>query len=309
MDQAKQALQRASSTVQETVRNRGAVAVFVILTLMLIVVIIAYIVWRLNRTNMKGITLLKTPVRLDGDKVLDEIPASRMPAMHIGQEYAFSFWLYLSDFKATTNYKLLFTRLPTSALGNDRYKQMNPVVMLDKVANKMYICVLTNRSPTNPTTDLDGILGNQGVNKTFLVGAIDYVPLQRWVHVAFMIEDNLMSVFLDGSLYTVQTLSDMSRNVGVKSTALTAPLFAACTGGVRIGQFDTGMSDKASGFISNLRFFNYPLSAAQVSALYDSGPDTGFSLLRTIGVPEYGVRSPIYRVDDEVSSSNDAAAN
>lgn len=308
MDRAKDTFNQVNTKVQDVVRNRGAVAVFVILTIMLIVVIIAYIVWKMNRSNLKGTTLITTPKKLMGT-VYDPIQASRLPAMSVGQEFSWTFWLYMSDFQVTSQHKLIFMRNTASSIGNSRYKTMNPVVMVDKFTNKMYICLLTNRTPNAAPQSLDDILTATGVNATFMVATIDYVPMQRWVNVTFTTDQNLLSVFLDGNLYTVQSLYDMRDTSAAASiNGLVTPLFQACTGDVRVGTFDTAMSSPLTGFISNLQFFNYSLSANDSKGIYNIGPDTGFSLLRMLGVPEYGVRSPVYRLDDQGASATSSTA-
>ena len=286
-----------ATAIQDVVRNRGAVAVFVILTIMLIVIIIAYIVWKLNRSDLSATTLVSVPTKLSG-KVYDPIAASKLPVMNVGQEFSFSFWLYLADFQVTAVHKLVFMRNLASSTGSNMFKTMSPVVMIDKATNKMYICLLTNKTPPVAPHSLDDILMATGANQSFLVAAIDYVPMQRWVNITFTTDTNLLSVFLDGSLYTVQSLYDMAAG----STPATTPLFAACSGDVRVASFDD-TSAPVSGFISNLMFYNYSLTASDSKSIYNRGPDTGFSLLRMLGVPMYGVRSPIYRVDDNDSSS------
>lgn len=291
-------------TLSNAVADKGIVVIFVILTLMLIVVIIAFIIWRLNRSKLRGISLLKAPVNLARPGKADPIPANRLPAMHVGQDFSFSFWLYLSDFVATGKQKVIFLRRPSnSSNGTGEFTSTNPIVMLGSDTNKLYVCLRTNRTPTNPHASLSDILKAKDTNRTFLVSAIDYVPLQRWVNIAFAVEDNLLSLYMDGNVYTVQSLYDLNRKDN-NSSSVVAPLFASCTGDIRLGNFKSDISDAVNGYISNLMFFNYALSSAQVSAVSVKGPDTGFSLIRSLGVPDYGIRSPIYRLDGQDDEDN-----
>lgn len=298
MDSAKIAVSKVQEKLN-TIRNKGALAIFVVLTLMLIVAIITYIVWKMTRNNLKGAEILKTPFRL-GQGNNKTVSSTLMPDMHIGQDWSMTFWMYLSDFKVTSQPKLLFTRFPVSAATKqDQLRTMNPIIMLDPEVNKMFICVRTNRNIQNSPNLLSHIINPPTVkDKFYLIAAIDYIPLQRWVHVAIMTENNLLSVFVDGSMYTVHSLNDMAEKTEMGGL-LKPPLFAPCNGDFKIGNYDNTLTQDATGFLSNAQFFNYAISAAQVEGLYNMGPDTGFSVLRTMGVPEYGVRSPIYRVDDE----------
>jgi hypothetical protein len=284
------------------IANKGAVAVAVVLTLLLIVFIVAYIVWRLNRSNLQAIDLVKDPVQLNGKGAVTSsvtsqtmpivIPAGKLPAMAVGQEFSISFWLYLNDFQATSMMKLLINRMP----GNNGLGGANPLVFLDETTNKMYVAVGTNRKPATPKTTLDSVLVKSGKgasnNWSYLVATIDYVPLQRWVHVVFSVQDNTLTLYQDGGMYTVASLYDMVDH----TNKVSRPSFAACIGDLTVGNTSPTLSSDTTGFISRAQFFNYALSATQVSQIYNSGP-TDTNLLRSLGVPEYGLRSPVYRVD------------
>lgn len=296
----------AVSSRMSGVANKGAVAVAVVLTLLLIVVIIAYIVWRLNRSNLQAIDVVTDPVQLNGKGALGSnsgsvvasqkmpitVPAAKLPAMFVGQEFSMSFWLYLNDFQATSMMKLLINRMP----GSNGLGGANPVVFLDETTNKLYVAIGTNRTPATPKTSLDALLVKSGKgvsnNWSYLVATIDYVPLQRWVQVAFTVQDNTLTVYQDGGMYTVASLYDMVD----LTAAISRPAFAACVGDMTIGNVSPSLSSDTTGFISRVQFFNYALAASQVSQLYMAGP-TNTNLLRSLGVPAYGIRSPVYRMD------------
>jgi hypothetical protein len=280
-----------------SVANKGAVAVFVVLTLLLIVVIIAYLVWRLNRSNLRAIDIVKDPRQLTAKKSY-RFSSSKLPAMFIGQEFSMSFWLYLNDFQHTNLMKLLINRMSY----NFDLKGANPVVFLDKTTNKMYISIATSRTSPSPKKSLEDLLLRTGKgannNWTYLTATIDYVPLQRWVHVAFTVQDNMLTVYQDGSMYTVASLFDMTD----PASKIVRPSFAACNGDITIGAVDPAVSSPSTGFIARTQFFNYALTTSQVTRIYGSGP-TATNVLRSLGVPDYGVRSPIYRVDDDGGKS------
>lgn len=292
----------------QAIAGGGAVAVAVVLTMLLIVAIIAYIVWRLNSSSLTATDVIKDPVRLSGagtpadggdsssdspKKMPYTLSAAKLPTMSVGQEFSMSFWLYLNDFQATSNMKLLINRMN----GNKGLSGANPVVFLDQTTNKLYVCVATTRRPSTPKTTLDSLLitggkGNSN-NWSYLTAILDYVPMQRWVQVVFTVQDNTLTLYQDGGMYTVASLYDM-----VDPTAkVTRPTFAACTGDMTVGNSDPTFSSDTTGFVSRVQFFNYALSASQVAKLYATGP-TNTNLLRSLGVPEYGVRSPVYRIDE-----------
>ena len=282
----------AISAQMRGIANRGAVAVAVVLTLLLIVAIVAYIVWRLNRSNLQAIDLVKDPVQLTGNKMPLIVPAATLPAMTVGQEFSVSMWLYLNDFQATSLMKLVLSRIP----GSKGLSGANPVVFLDETTNKLYVAIATNRKPATAKATLDSLLVKSGKgasnNWTYLVATIDYVPLQRWVHVAFTVQDNTLTLYQDGGMYTVASLFDMIDY----TNAVSRPAFAACIGDLTVGNANPTLGSDTTGFIARTQFFNYSLSAENVSRIYQSGP-TDTNLLRSLGVPMYGLRSPVYRVD------------
>ena len=316
---AKDALSRS---VTDVVAVRGTVAVFVVLTLLLIVVIITYLIWRMNRSKMSVVKVLSDPKKLNGNTI-SPFPASSLPALKTGQPYSVSFWIYLTDFQPTANGKLILWRNSGSVQsgGAVNFTTANPLVFLDPSVNSMYVSIRTTRNIPNKVTmtnlpDLisKGTGSDTGKDNkwTYLTGKVDYVPLQRWVNYTFTVQNNLLSVYQDGSLYTVSDLFDMIDMTcapALGNTCVARPLFAAVIGDMTIGNpttcattpsgplinNQTCISD-VNGFVSRVQFFNYALTSNQARQVYNAGPGSG-SMLRLLGLPEYGVRSPIYQIN------------
>ena len=306
MDRAGAYVKRVNDGVKNVVENKGAVIVFVVLTLLLIVVIIAYIVWRLNSSDLKSVKVLRNPRKLHNNKAF-MYSASKLPAMTIGQQFSMSFWLYLTDFQTTSSPKVLLMRQAPSS-GTTTTNSLvgaNPVVFLDSALNQMYVCIATTRSPQTTPTTLNQLLNTEGKgatnNWTYLYATVQYVPLQRWVNYTFTVQDNILTVFQDGSIYTVQSLFDMADPTNASAPR---PVFAACTGDISVGNVSKTMSGDATGFINNVEFFNYALNSNQVQTVYGNGP-TSTNMLRSFGIPDYGVRTPIYVVDGEDETKSD----
>ena len=303
MDRARSYVSGAKQGVSDAIKNRGAVMVFVVLTLLLIVVIIAYIVWRLKSADLKSVKVLTNPRKLQGQKAF-RFSASKLPAMTIGQQFSMTFWLYLTDFQPTSSPKLLLLRqAPNAGSATNSLVGANPVVFLDSALNQMYVCIGTTRTAATTPTTLTQLLNTEGTgaanNWTYLYATVQYVPLQRWVNYTFTVQDNMLTVFQDGSIYTVQSLYDMADPTNVSAPR---PVFAASTGDISIGNVSTTLSGDASGFVNNVQFYNYALNSSQVKTVYGNGP-TGTNILRSFGIPEYGVRSPVYVVDGDGDDS------
>ncbi|GAX84517.1 hypothetical protein CEUSTIGMA_g11937.t1 [Chlamydomonas eustigma] len=281
-----------SSAWTQALAKKGAVVVLVVVALLLIVVVVAYIAWRMTRSALVSTTVLKGPRRLNNQNSAFVFSSSRLPAAGVGQRYSFSFWLYLTNFQPTTQGQLLLSRsTQTSSAPNGN----NPLVFLDPAVNRMYICVATTRtgSPLNTLMDATNTHG-----ATFLTGTVDYVPLQRWVNYVFTVQDALLTVYQDGSIYSVQSLYDLYD----PNNAVPRPNFAACAGDVNIGNPMNSTSADAIGFIARVNYFNYGLTTQQVKKLYASGPTNNSMLFGALSLPEYGLRSPIYSLNAEDES-------
>ena len=226
--------------------------------------------------------------------------------MVAGQEFAFSFWIYLTDFQPTSMHKLLFCRNRSGSTGALDLRQLNPIVMLDRSSNKIHVCINTNRSPSTAPVTLNDVLAARGVNRKFVVSTIEYVPLQRWVNVVLSVQDSLLTVYLDNSLYTVQSVLDMVDRAATPPTPLVGP----CSGDIVIGNASSTVSSDAIGYIGNVQYWNHALSIRDASRVYNLGPTgSANSVLASmnIEVPEYGIRSPIYRVDDSTEDDSNNA--
>jgi hypothetical protein len=280
---------KLSSTFGTLVRsindNGKTLAVFVVFALVVIVLIIAFLVYRMRRSDLTASTLVKAPRRLYSMTNPYSVDAESMPATMNGQEYSFSMWLYITDFTTTERHKIIMMRGPSATLID-----ASPVVFMDKATNKLYISIRTNATPATGQDTLEKILIS--ASSRFLTATIEYVPLQRWVNIAFVVQDNLLSVYMNGDMYTVENVYDLA-----KGTVLSRPVFAGIKGNVLIGKLDG--TDSATAFISRAHFFNYALSPDDVRAISMEGPVPGSGIMGTIGISDYAVRTPIYRVGED----------
>jgi hypothetical protein len=281
--------------------SQSGITVVVVLTTMVIAIVIGYVAWRLTRRKMQTDKLVKTPRRLFDTPPL-RIPPNDVPTTQNGQEFAVSMWVYLADFQPTALGKLILMRQPRgSSNGNGNgsalpFMDASPIVYIDPGSNKLYVCVRTTRKTggagglTEPSS-LSEIALIPKASNPYIVIAIDYIPMQRWVHVAFSIQDYLMTVFMDGSIYAVENLVD-----GTQSSPITRPMFAGCRGEFVVGSPSSNLSADLRGFVSNIAFMNYAPTLDQVTSMYKFGPATN-TILGALGMDQYRVRSPIYKDD------------
>ena len=265
------------------VKKKNTLIVLSVITVFVTILVIAYIVYRVRRKNLKGKVLVKKPFELSNASFSKPmiITSDKIPTSKYGIEFTYSFWLYVHSFEATDLPKLIFLRGFENSYG-----ESSPIVFMDAKSNRLNVCVRTNMSIT--TTSLGDITKP---DSKFLFASIEYMPMQRWVHVAFMIKENLLTVCLDGELYTVENVLDFSVS-GVN------PLISSQSGDMTVGNIPG--SAGVRGHLTQLELFNYALSLDDVYSIYKKGPFSLMqSLMSKLGLGDYKLRTPIYKSDSE----------
>lgn len=264
--------------------NRGVFVAVVILAILLTMVFIVWLIQRIRSSNRQGVTLTSDVLPLTQTTILDK--ASIPPTVN-GQEFAYGFWVYLSGLDQTTTPKLVLARSPDAQNGQAHtiYGNANPVVFMHESTNRMYISLTTTNMVAGDVSQLSDLLSEDVTSKSKAVTVtVDYVPLQRWVFFAVSVRDNTLTVFMDGDIYAVQTISEVAGQ--------TRPVYKGTTGTVQVGDAANGIN----GYVSKVTFANYAITQRQAYAMYREGPQPR-TLFSRFGLPPYGLRSPIYRLN------------
>jgi hypothetical protein len=127
---------------------------------------------------------------------------------------------------------------------------------------------------------------------------IDYVPLQRWVNIIVNVNNNMLSVIMDGAIHSTRILNE--NNLKCTEDA-SSNLVSPTAGTLMIGNIneDINILPAADGYISRIQFFNYSLKTpAHIKKIYNSGPVKSVGILQKLGLPLYGIRNPLYRIDE-----------
>jgi len=162
---------------------------------------------------------------------------------------------------------------------------------MDQASNKMYFCVATSKAKTSlaPSSIIQTDANGKFVESGYIVTYIDYVPLQRWVNIALVVKNTSIYVYMDADLYSVASLSDMTRTA--VSVTNVNPIIMGTSGDMTIGD----NVNSTSGYVSMARFYNFALGQPDIAKMYNNGPSMA-SWLAYLGLGNYGVRSPIYEV-------------
>jgi hypothetical protein len=299
--------------------------VIVLITIILLfVIVILWIVFAVKSGKLKAKDLVTNPVRIDnlGGKPI-EISGGEIPKPSVGREYSYSFWIYLDDYPQSFVTEQV-TATSTQTVPQDKMvfyrgdqndvSKANPIVTMDGVNNKMYIAVRVKDSTLTAVsnTNLYKIRAlNYWLNSmlkrttpdvnTHIIIPIDYVPLQRWVNVTFIVDNKLCTVYMDGEIYSVKSVDEFKSarpsETDIYGNVRDPTLIVEnTTGTVYVGQNNNISGGRTlPGFLSKLRFFNYALSIDDVKTVYHNGP-LGRTFFGGLNIP-YGVRSPIYKLD------------
>lgn len=261
--------------------SQFAIATLVATVLLLIVWVIVYILRGVMYGSLVRVSLVKERVKLHGNGF--QVVAENMPAAVNGNDFSYGFWIKLNDFSITNIHKVLWYR--SSKVENMRG---SPVCLLDRSSNKMYFILATNLTKTDLSRQdiLGKAMDDVKSSESVAVVMLDYLPMNRWSHVALVVRDRYVSIFLDGEVYnsgTVDSLTGTSTNV--------SPVISPPSGTVYIGGEPT-----INGEITKMEFANYAVSVDDVKAMYLSGPTQRLVGIAGLDIPMYGLRWPVYKI-------------
>lgn len=308
--QATSALSKMSSFFE----GKIALVIGFIVVVFLFLAVILFILRQLkSNAYRKGTSALSDTLNLTQAQGSTVIDGSNLPTQLLGDQYSYSFWLYVDNFTMTPdNNKLVFYRGD-----KDNVRNANPIVMMDGTSHKMMFVIKARNSvlaSTDPKINYNN-LKDIGANNYFLnsdlkvdtpntnthlIMSIDSVPFNRWVHYAFSVKDNVITVFQDGEIYAVKTTDNFLQmkptEFDLRGQPKKIPLsFDDSQGSLYIGKNPlVGGSTTVDGYLSKLEVFNYALTTQDVKVLYKSTPFARGTY--TIGGNRYSIRSPIYRV-------------
>ena len=220
-----------------------------------------------------------------------------------GKRRTYSFWIYLHDIsKYSRNQYRHIAHIGDSAktiIGS------TPYIILDKISNKIHVrfapeddTVLSTSSlgtlKLNDIRDVDMLTRYSSVGDPKFCGfTIEYVPIQRWVHIAFSINDankGMIYIYVDGELIDVkESRYDFNFNISELKTEHVGNLYV----GGDANDASNGLTG-FSGLLSKFTIYNYDLNQNDIYKEYTNGPFSG--ILYKLGIGAYGIRNPIYKI-------------
>jgi len=221
-----------------------------------------------------------------------------------GERRSYAFWIYLHDLNVGRDlYKHVLSinseKTPTY-IGSS-----SPYIFLDKTNNRLYVRFSKLKNVNNTTynditySDLSNSEKFERFMQTGIV--IPYIPMQRWVHVAIVCNansyKNYIYAYVDGDLVNMTSTGEYEKvsilkNLSKDLTNLDLNVSKYLNTGGDASSFADGPG--FSGLIAKVTTFNYELNQQDVYDNYYEGPIGG--LLSTLGLANYGLRNPIYKI-------------
>lgn len=191
---------------------------------------------------------------------------------------------------------------------NDSISSGSPYIFLDKTQNSLYVRFGINSSATTNPDSMSNKSTMQGISNISSVDLsaymqqgilIPYIPLQRWVHVAIVVNTTIngstIICYIDGDLSITKADGEKIKIDNNDITVNYKGLSIDQSGNLVIGgaPFDVN-GNGFSGLISKFTTFNYDLNQYDIYKNYNEGPVD--NLLAKLGLGMYGVRSPVYKL-------------
>jgi len=317
-----------------TFTGKYGMMVFVGILVAVVLFFIAYVLYvYLSRrlTNKLYVELAESIVPRKGTQVT-KIDGGALPPSTNGNRTTFLFWIYIHDINLMSgeNLRHVLHR------GDESTKGASPAVYLDGMKNRLYVrfskdtdktgADFTTQGPTDlpeqikraknytgitsADTEYVSVLGantvtdTQDAIKVDLAThgvVIDYIPLQRWVHVAVVVNETVnrgyITTYLDGEV--VSSISSSDRVTLSNGTTLSVNytgLNLSKKGDVYIGgdTYNANIPAGFSGLVGRVVFSNFDMNGQEIKDIYLRGPVE--NLTSKLGLPAYGVRNPIYKI-------------
>ena len=242
-----------------------------------------------NKTTLKTVTMLRSgalSIPQSSHVISNDIT---FPALYNGIEFSYSFWLFVcaEDLQNSESDKFIMARCPNSKSLRDA----SPVFYMDGQTNKMFVSLRIKDSGFGTLEEIKDDTTN------YFTTMIDYVPLQRWVNVLLVVDNQFVQIFVDGELRNVEDLS-------AKSDLIINNVPKIPSGSLVVGKISSEIGLNKKSFISKVQASNYALTIDHAKILYKAGP-LNASILQFLGLNNMGIRNPFYTISGTIIDKED----
>lgn len=231
VNNSKRSLQSITSNLSKNGSGSGSTLVVILLGFVLLIVLIIVIVILVKKGNEKKsnvFTLIKSPVDAFGLSKNNEF--KDLKNSDLGLEFSYSVWIFVQDW--TRGWKNIFVKGDKSA-GAGTSASRAPGLWLYPDTNALHARINTYASP------------NEGCD-------IKNIPLQKWVHIVYVLNNRTVDIYIDGKLERSCVLRGVPK-------LNNKPLYVCDNNGF-------------FGKISNLVYYRYAMKPNEVYEVYSKGP-------------------------------------
>jgi hypothetical protein len=319
VDNVKSTSKKVYEKSMESINSLGSrpEAIIGLIFVILFAIIIAYIMYNyITKTILQQSKLVvaqtKLPVLCNNINIYT---LEKDLAGGNGIKRTYTFWIYMKTPSSTSFKNVLY-------IGNDAIGDRNIQIFLDKYKNKMFIrfkkTIISTDGSTQPAYtsnnlnsefDVDGTTADYSEKfKEYMRQGvvIEYIPIQRWVHVGIVVNDygnsqgGSIATYIDGELVGIANQGEKCRGLNAENKTYDFDKLDIGNGSNKNLVIGGNMDSQSGtvgfqGLLCKLCIFNYDLNDRDIYNNYNEGPIDGF--MAKLGLGAYGVRSPIYRIE------------
>lgn len=247
----------------------------IIIVAIICVVLIYYFISK-SVFNKKSLIVEKTKFPVKG-YITSLLPAD-VPSSGNGSRRTYTFWIYVNDLNNSSG-----DIRHVWSIGDKKAIENSPIVYIDSVSNKLNISFFKENSSDNNL--------NNSSHQDYKI-KFDYLPLQRWVHIGIVVNDNYsgttVTLYMDSEIVKSVT-NGGDEELKASSNDWNENVDLDKAGSLLVGGDKNGFN----GLVSKVTIHNYDLNSKDIYNSYSEGPIDG--LLASLG---YGVRTPVYKLSD-----------
>jgi hypothetical protein len=274
--------------------NDNSSSLYLIIILLIISAIICYIIYYILNDNVlyQARVLIKgTEVPILGNELSTFSFTNTLEGGN-GNRRSYCFWIYIFDMDVGSGEYRHIAHISSEKTNSINIKNASPYIILDSKSNKIHVRFAHEADTFNT---YDTAFNHTNFDKFHNSGGnvcgftINYIPIQRWVHVAFVLNDvgnGSVAVYLDGHYTDNPVEKGSAFNIHKLQLNHSGKLYV---GG------DSKVLNGFSGLLSKFTMFNHDLNSNDIFKEYNAGPLNG--LMATMGMDAYGLRNPVYKIE------------
>jgi hypothetical protein len=272
---------------------------YLIIIVFIVTVIIAYVLYYIISDSI----LYQQKILVDGTDLpiicneLSEFKITKVLPNSNGIKRTYGFWIYINDIN---KYMGKYRHIAHIGQSAGQINNASPYIFLDNHTNSIHVRFSPKKEPAsmskyetlNDVNNVDTLLHYDGKRCGI---TIQYVPIQRWVHIVIVVSDfngGIVYTYIDGELADVEKARE-------RKLILHELDFENRIGSLFVGGSVSNTTVNATGFsglISKFSLYNYDLNKNDIYNEYNKGPLNG--LLTSMGIVSYGLRNPIYKLNN-----------